>query len=64
MNMDSKFSEAATAAFTGHRFFDFSRKEEIKARLTACVLDAYECHWNRAVLSYYFCNCSAESADY
>lgn len=40
--MDPKFSEAATAAFTGHRFFDFSRKEEVKARLTASVLDAYE----------------------
>ena len=40
--MDPKFSEAATAAFTGHRFFDFSRKEEVKARLTASSLDAYE----------------------
>ena len=40
--MDPKFSEAATAAFTGHRFFDFSRKEEVKARLTASILDAYE----------------------
>ena len=42
MNMDPKFSEAATAAFTGHRFFDFTRKEEVKARLTASILDAYE----------------------
>ena len=40
--MDPKFSEAATAACTGHRFFDFSRKEEVKARLTASILDAYE----------------------
>lgn len=42
MNMDKKISEAATVAFTGHRFFDFSRKEDIKARLTVSVMDAYE----------------------
>lgn len=39
--MDANTNMTATAAFTGHRFFDFTRKEIIKARLSACVLDAY-----------------------
>ena len=36
-----KFSRAATAAFTGHRFVDASLREHVKKRLTRAVLDAY-----------------------
>src|SRR5574344_3066441 len=36
-----KFSRAATAAFTGHRFLDASVREHVRKRLTRAVLDAY-----------------------
>src|SRR5574344_1324603 len=36
-----KFSRAATAAFTGHRFVDASQREHVKKRLSNAVLDAY-----------------------
>ena len=36
-----KFSRAATAAFTGHRFIDASKRDHVKKRLTKVVLDAY-----------------------
>ena len=36
-----KFSRAATAAFTGHRFIDASQKEHVKKLLSNAVLDAY-----------------------
>ncbi len=36
-----KFNRAATAAFTGHRFYDFSQRGVIKSRLTKAILDAY-----------------------
>ena len=36
-----KFSRAATAAFTGHRFVDASQREHAKKRLSNAVLDAY-----------------------
>ena len=38
----TKFDKAASAAFTGHRFYKFSQKELIKERLTKAILDAYE----------------------
>ena len=42
-NMEQrKFSRAATAAFSGHRFVDASQREHVKVRLTKAVLDAYE----------------------
>jgi len=41
-NMEQrKFSRAATAAFTGHRFVDASNSDCVKKRLTRAVLDAY-----------------------
>ena len=36
-----KMSQAATAAFTGHRFVYASLREHVKKRLTRAVLDAY-----------------------
>ena len=36
-----KFSRAATAAFTGHRYVDASKRDCVKMRLTRAVLDAY-----------------------
>ena len=36
-----KFSRAATAAFTGHRFVDAAQREHVKKRLSNAVLDAY-----------------------
>ena len=36
-----KFSRAATAAFTGHRFIDASQREHVKKRLSNAVLDTY-----------------------
>ena len=36
-----KFSRAATAAFSGHRFIDASQREHVKKRLSNAVLDAY-----------------------
>ena len=35
------FCRAATAAFTGHRFVDASKRDCVKKRLTRAVLDAY-----------------------
>ena len=41
-NMEQrKFSGAATAAFSGHRFVDASQRGHVKVRLTKAVLDAY-----------------------
>jgi uncharacterized phage-like protein YoqJ len=37
-----KFDKAVSAAFTGHRFYNFSQKEVIKGRLTQVMLGAYE----------------------
>lgn len=39
--MEITFDKAAMVAFTGHRFFDFKRKAEIKAKLTAAVIECY-----------------------
>ena len=36
-----KFSRAATAAFSGHRFIDASQREHVMKRLSNAVLDAY-----------------------
>lgn len=36
-----KFSRAATAAFTGHRFVDVAQREHVKKRLSNAVFDAY-----------------------
>ena len=36
-----KFSRAATAAFTGHRFMEASLREHVRKRLSDAVLDAY-----------------------
>lgn len=41
MNM-TKFDKAVSAAFTGHRFYNFSQQEVIKERLTKAILEAYE----------------------
>lgn len=38
----TKFAKAASAAFTGHRFYNFSQKELIKERLTKAILEAYK----------------------
>ena len=37
-----RITKAVTAAFTGHRAYDFTQREVIKARLTAAILEAYE----------------------
>ena len=36
------YDKVATAAFTGHRFYDFSKKELIKERLSIAILASYE----------------------
>lgn len=36
------FDKAVTAAFTGHRYYDFSKREVIRERLTRAILDAYD----------------------
>ena len=36
-----KFCEAATAAFTGHRWYDSSRKQSVRKKLEGCVREAY-----------------------
>jgi len=41
-NEQTKFAKAASAAFTGHRFYNFSQKELIKERLTKAILEAYK----------------------
>ena len=38
----TKFDKAVSAAFTGHRFYNFSRQEGIRERLTKAILGAYE----------------------
>ena len=38
----TKFDKAVSAAFTGHRFYNFSQKEVIRERLTKAILEAYE----------------------
>jgi uncharacterized phage-like protein YoqJ len=38
----TKFDKAVSAAFTGHRFYNFSQQEVIKERLTKAILVAYE----------------------
>lgn len=38
----TKFDKAVSAAFTGHRFYNFSQQEVIRERLTKAILEAYE----------------------
>lgn len=38
----TKFAKAASAAFTGHRFYNFSQNELIKERLIKAILEAYK----------------------
>lgn len=42
MKKEIKFSEAATAAFTGHRWYDSSRKQGVIKKLEGCVREAYK----------------------
>lgn len=37
-----KSDGTSSVAFTGHRFYDFSQRDVIQARLTSAILDAYE----------------------
>ena len=39
---DLKFDRTVSAAFTGHRFYDFSQREFIQARLTSAISEAYD----------------------
>lgn len=39
---DLKFDRTVSAAFTGHRFYDFSQKEFIQERLTSAISEAYD----------------------
>lgn len=41
MKKEFKFCEAATAAFTGHRWYDSSRKHSVKKKIEECVREAY-----------------------
>ena len=41
MKKEIKFCEAATAAFTGHRWYDSSRKHSVRKRIEECVREAY-----------------------
>ena len=41
MKKEIKFCEAATAAFTGHRWYDSSRKQSVRKRIEECVREAY-----------------------
>ena len=41
MKKEIKFCEAATAAFTGHRWYDSSRKHSVRKRIEECVRVAY-----------------------
>ena len=36
------FDKAATAAFTGHRYYDFSKRDAIRQRLKRAILEAYD----------------------
>lgn len=38
----TKFDKAVSAAFTGHRFYNFSQQEVIRERFTKAILEAYE----------------------
>ena len=42
MKKEIKFCEAATAAFTGHRWYDSSRKQSVIKKLEGCVREAYK----------------------
>lgn len=42
MKKEIKFCEAATAAFTGHRWYYSSRKQCIMEKLEGCVREAYK----------------------
>lgn len=39
---DLKFDRTVSAAFTGHRFYDFSQREFIQERLTSAISEAYD----------------------
>lgn len=39
---DLKFDMTVSAAFTGHRFYDFSQREFIQERLTSAISEAYD----------------------
>ena len=39
---DLKFDRTVTAAFTGHRFYDFSQREFIQECLTSAISEAYD----------------------
>ena len=41
MKKEFKFCEAATAAFTGHRWYDSSRKHSVRKKIEECVREAY-----------------------
>ena len=41
MKKEIKFCAAATAAFTGHRWYDSSRKHSVRKRIEECVREAY-----------------------
>ena len=39
---DLKFDRTVSAAFTGHRFYDFSQRRFIEERLTSAISEAYD----------------------
>lgn len=39
---DLKFDRTVSAAFTGHRFYDFAQREFIQERLTSAISEAYD----------------------
>lgn len=39
---DLKFDRTVSAAFTGHRFYDFSQRKFIQERLTSAISEAYD----------------------
>ena len=41
-NNKSSFDRANSAAFTGHRYYDFSRREIIRQRLSRAIVEAYD----------------------
>ena len=47
---DLKFDRTVSAAFTGHRFYDFSQREFIQERLTSAISEAYD-HGIRNLIS-------------
>lgn len=40
--MKETIDKTITAAFTGHRRFDYKQKDAIKSRLTAAIIESYE----------------------